>query len=196
MTRPDAGGVLTAGQVGARLGLKAGMVRRYALALEAVTGISLEVDPIRGRLYAPEVVELLEATRAHLLQHPGQGVEAAMRAVTGQSEGGITPAARVPGTLTPVALEEALRGVLLPVLAELQEQRRENEALRAEVADLRQRVEGGQRATLAELGGLRGQVARLEVTAHAALPPADQRPPEPRGWLARFLHQLTGRGGS
>ena len=58
---------LTAGEVAARLGIKTGMVRRYALALEAVTGVSVPVDPVRGRLYPPGVFELLEAARAHLL---------------------------------------------------------------------------------------------------------------------------------
>lgn len=210
MTQQDAGGVLTAGQVGKHLGLKSGMVRRYALALEAVTGISLEVDPVRGRLYPPEVVSLLEQTRAHLLAHSGLSVEDAMRAVTGQSEGAVTAPVRVPGSLTPADLEEALRGVLLPVLAELQESRRESEALRAEVAELRHEVrslpsaltpgiegavKAGQAEALAGLGEVQQQLARVEVTAHAALArPADQpAAPDRQPWLVRLLRGLTGR---
>lgn len=103
---------LTAGEVATRLGIKAGRVRRYALALAAVTGISISVDPVRGRLYPAEVVELLEAARAYLLTHPGESVEGALRAVTGQGEGEVTPPVRVPGTLTPADLEEGLRAVL------------------------------------------------------------------------------------
>ncbi len=101
---------LTAGEAAARLGVKVGMSRRYALALEQVTGISLEVDPVRGRLYPSSAVELLEATRAYLLAHPGGSVEGVMKAVTGQDEGVSALPARVPGTLTPADLQAALRG--------------------------------------------------------------------------------------
>lgn len=172
-----AGETLTAGEVGQRLGLKAGMVRRYALALEDVTGISLRLDPTRGRLYPTEVVGLLEAARAHLLAHPGETVEGALRAVSGQSEGAVTAPVRVPGTLTPADLERALGQVLAPVLTELQQQREEAAGLRREVE------------------GLRNQLARLEVVTRAALPAPspsleqtrDQRPAGLLALLARLL---------
>jgi len=61
---------LTAGEVATRLGVKASMVRRYAQALENVTGISLQVDLMRDRLFPAAAVELLEAGRAYLLAHP------------------------------------------------------------------------------------------------------------------------------
>lgn len=162
---------LTAGQVAERLGIKTGMVRRYALSLENVTGVSIETDPVRGRLYPPAVVELLEATRAHLLANPGSSVEQAMRAVTGNGEGSVTPPARVPGTLTPADLERALEAVLSPLFSELETQRRENEALRNQVGELVQEVQG-----------MRSQLARLEVTTHAALPVHVQGEQQPEGW--------------
>ena len=182
----------TAGQVAARLGIKAGMVRRYALALEAVTGVSIPTDPVRGRLYPTGAVDLLEAARAYLLAHPGESVDGALRVITGQSDGRVTAPARVPGALGPADLEEALRGVLLPVLAELQEQRRENEALRLEVAEIRAALVG--RQLLVEVEGLRAQVARLEVVNHAALPApaADQGQRKP-GLLSTLLVWLNGR---
>lgn len=178
---------LTAGQVGERLGVKAGMVRRYALALEAVAGISLEVDPIRGRLYPVAAVELLEATRAHLLTHPGLSVEAAMRAVTGQGEGSEAAPVRLPGMLTSrddlaELLREALAPALAPILAELTSSRGEVEALSREL-----------KAARSEVDGVREQLARLEVTAHAALPPATapaaQQPTGLRGVLVRLLRR-------
>lgn len=240
MTQQDAGGVLTAGQVGERLGLKPGMVRRYALALEEVTGISLEVDPIRGRLYPREVVELLEGTRAHLLAHPGQSVEGAMRAVTGQSEAGITPAARVPGALTrdelAVMLADALTPALAPITAELTATRAEVGMLRDLVADLAanlpqritrdlvaelpgnlaanltpdlvRQIEASTAASitaelahraapdltpelLAEVEALRAQVARVEVTAHAAAGAAAYQ--RDRRGVFGLLRRLLGR---
>ncbi|MBB6018842.1 hypothetical protein ACFP9V_23960 [Deinococcus radiopugnans] len=178
-----AGERLTAGQVGERLGVKVGMVRRYALALEAVAGISLEVDPIRGRLYPVAAVELLEVTRAHLLTHPGLSVEAAMKAVTGQSEGSEAAPVRVPGVLTSredlaELLREALAPALAPIMAELTSSREEIEELRRELAAARE-----------EIGETRGQLARLEVTTHAALPPvtADSPPTGLRGLIVRLL---------
>jgi hypothetical protein len=179
---------LTAGEVATRLGVKSGMVRRYALALEQVTGISLEVDPIKGRLYPPSAVELLEATRAYLLAHPGGSVEGAMRDVTGESEGEGTLPARVPGTVSPADLRAALRGALeeftAPVLAALQEQEQRGQMLEQELSAVR----GDLAALRVELQAARSSSERLEVMTHAAL--SDARPVQPAApvsWLARFL---------
>jgi DNA-binding transcriptional MerR regulator len=179
---PSMDGALTTGQVAQRLGVKPGMVRRYALTLEAVTGITLELDPLRGRLYPVQVVELLEATRAHLLNNSGLSVEAAMRAVTGTSEEEVTPPSRVTGTLTPDDLREALRAIMEPVAAELQAQRRESEALRHQLGTL-----------LSEVEAMRGQLARLEVTTHAALPSMTSKNPSERGGTFVGLARLFRR---
>lgn len=161
---------LTAGEVAARLGIKTGMVRRYALALEAVTGVSVPVDPVRGRLYPPGVLELLEAARAHLLAYPGHSVESAIRAVTGESEGAVTPPARVPGTVSPAdlqtALETALAHAVRPVLAALEEQQARAQALESEVQALRAEVA----ALATEVGAARSTVERVAVMTVAALP--------------------------
>ncbi len=173
----------TAGQVSQRLGVKAGMVRRYAVALETVTGLSLEIDPVRGRLYPLAAVELLEGTRAHLLTHPGLSVEAAMRAVTGESDGSEATPVRLPGVLSSredlaSLLREALAPALAPIMAELTSSREQVEDLRHELAAARTEIEG-----------TRAQLARLEVTAHAALPPvtADPQPTGLRGLFTRLL---------
>ncbi len=164
------------------------MLRRYALALEQATGISLEVDPVRGRLYPAPAVELLEATRAYLLAHPGGSVEGAMRAVTGQGEGVSALPARVPGTVSPADLQAALRGALeeftVPVLAALQEQQQRDQVLEQQLTALRAEVA----ALGSELQAARSSSERLEVMTHAALggtPPAPPSPP--RSWLARVL---------
>lgn len=150
---------LTAGEVAARLGIKSGMVRRYAIAFESVTGIALEVDSVRGRLYPPAVVETLEAARAYLLARPGESVERALRAVTGQGEGEAQPPARVPGTLTPVELKAALFEMLgeaqAPVLAALEEERERGRLMQAEMQKMS-----------SELNTLRSEIsaARAAVT--------------------------------
>lgn len=183
---------LTAGEVAARLGIKTGMVRRYALALEAVTGVSVPVDPVRGRLYPPAVLELLEAARAHLLAYPGHSVESAIRAVTGEGEGAVTPPARLPGTLSPADLQTTLEAALAhatrPVLTALEEQHARAEALEREVQTLRGQVA----ALAAEVGATRSTVERVEVMTVAALPSSTS--PQARqqrghwdGKLAAFL---------
>lgn len=173
----------TASQVSQRLGVKVGMVRRYAAALESVTGLALNVDPVRGRLYPLAAVELLEGTRAHLLTHPGLSVEAAMRAITGKSEGSEAPLVRLPRVLSSreelaELLREALAPALAPVVAELTSSRAQVEELRRELSAARE-----------EIGEVRGQLARLEVTTHAALPTVtvDEQPTGLRGLLIRLL---------
>lgn len=173
---------LTTGQVAERLGIKPGMVRRYAVALEAVTGVSLPSDGPRGRLYPRGAVGLLESARGYLLSHPGESVEGALRAVTGQSDGGVTLPARVPGSVGPLELQEAFQGALAPIMAELELQRRENGALRQSSQEV-----------LQELQGLRAQLARLEVTTHAKLPaPAADQGQRGAGGLMGLLRWLVG----
>ncbi|MFK7604228.1 hypothetical protein ACI3L1_18695 [Deinococcus sp. SM5_A1] len=173
----------TGGQVSQRLGVKVGMVRRYAAALENVTGLVLKVDPVRGRLYPLAAVELLEGTRAHLLTHPGLSVEAAMRAVTGESEGSEATPIRLPGVLSSreelaELLREALAPALAPILAELTSSRAQVEELRRELFAARE-----------EIGETRRQLARLEVTTHAALPAitTNEQPTGLRGLFIRLL---------
>jgi len=49
---PPMADALTTGQVAERMGVvMPGMVRRYAVALETITGISIPADGVRGRLY-------------------------------------------------------------------------------------------------------------------------------------------------
>lgn len=82
-------------------------------------------------------------------------------------------------------LREALAPALAPIIAELTSSREETAALRRELA---QEV-GAAAAARVEVELIRGQLARLEVTAHAALPPATAKP-QPmglRGLMIRFL---------
>lgn len=58
-------------QVGAELGLKAGMVRRYHLAYETVTGESLPRDPVNnGRLVSDQQLAALAQARDAVRRTP------------------------------------------------------------------------------------------------------------------------------
>lgn len=157
------------------------MVRRYALALEAVTGLTLTVDPVRGRLYPPDAVDLLEAARGRVLAQPGQSVEAALRALTGQSESEAPRPARIPGTLSPADLQAAMTEHSAQVLDALKEHTARADALAAEVAALRAQVD----ALTADLRAAREGVERLEAGTLAPAAPqpvtVQATPPAPDG---------------
>jgi predicted RNase H-like nuclease (RuvC/YqgF family) len=162
------------------------MLRRYAQALETVTGISLQVDPVRGRLYPVATVELLENARAYLLAHPGGSVEAALRAVTGQGAGEVGPPARVPGTLGAEELRAALAGMLgelqAPVLEMLSELANKNEKLSSELS-----------ATRSEVQALREQLRQLP--APPELTPVLDAQAGQRGEVAALRSQVDALGG-
>lgn len=174
---------LTAGEVAARLGVKSGMVRRYALAFEGVTGIALEVDSVRGRLYPLPVVETLEAARAYLLAHPGESVEGALRAVTGQAdEGAAQSPARVPSILTPAELKAALLEMLgeaqAPVLAALEEERERGRLMQTEMQKMN-----------SELNMLRSEISAARAAVTGVSEQVRELPAPPP--LAPVLDHLT-----
>jgi hypothetical protein len=74
----------TPAQVAARLGLTAGMVRRYGLAFEAVTGEGLPRDKkSRARLYDDQALGILEQARGLVKENPNLSTEDAVRACLG-----------------------------------------------------------------------------------------------------------------
>ena len=63
--------VYTSSQVGDRLGLKSGMIRRYHLAYESVTGEELPRDPqTNGRLVTDDILSVLERSRNLVRESP------------------------------------------------------------------------------------------------------------------------------
>ncbi len=84
-------------------------------------------------------------------------------------------------------LREALAPALAPIMAELTSSREETAALRHELA----REVGATAAARVEIELIRGQLARLEVTAHAALPTATARP-QPAGLRGLMIRLLGG----
>jgi UDP:flavonoid glycosyltransferase YjiC (YdhE family) len=171
----DAPLVLTPQQAAERLGVRLSTLRKHAATLEALMGEPLPRGEHLERLWPESMVDLLSQAMGMVHRHEAASVEGALRALYLPAA---PPLPDVPGAgmLTsgedlPELLREALAPVLAPILAELT-------SSRAEVAALRLEVEAA-----------RGQLARLEVTAHAALPPttADQQPTGLRGLLVRLL---------
>ncbi|CAM4423561.1 hypothetical protein [Deinococcus marmoris] len=83
-------------------------------------------------------------------------------------------------------LRAALAPSLLPVMAALERSQNEVEILRRELAQ-----EASEAAARAEMQDMRGQLACLEVTAHAALPPATAEP-QPTGIRGLVIRLLGG----
>lgn len=115
--------------------------------------------------------------------HPGGSVEAALRAVTGQSKGEMGPPARVPGRLNAEALRDSLGGLLgeiqAPMLEKLGELTLSNEKLSSELGETR-----------SELYALREQVRQLP--APPELTPVLDAQADQRGEVDR--PPVTGQG--
>lgn len=181
---------LTAGEVAERLGIGTGMVRRYALALEQVLGIHIEIDPVRGRLYPEQVVQLLEEARAYVVQHPGGSVEEALRHVTGQVEPDETPARPPPSGTDhlPALLREFMAQQESQSLA-LAEQNREllqrHDQLAAQVQELAQSLQEARQ----EVSALKTSLEEREAPQR----PAEEPQQATGGGLLGILRRLGRR---
>lgn len=65
-----------------RLGISDGMLRRYAIALESVTGEQIKQHPRDGRQYTGEQVAALERAKLRVAEKRGRDVETAIRLET------------------------------------------------------------------------------------------------------------------
>ncbi|CAM4443846.1 hypothetical protein [Deinococcus marmoris] len=189
----DAPLVLTPQQVAERLGVRLPTLRRHATTIEAITGEALPRGQHLERLWPESVVKLLGEALGMVHRHEAVSVEGALRALTlppASSSSLVTSV--LPGVVIgrddlAELLREALAPSLLPIMAALERSQDEIEILRRELAQ-----EAGEAAAArAEMQVMRGQLARLEVTAHAALPPATAKP-QPTG-LRGLVTRLLGR---
>jgi hypothetical protein len=112
----------TPAQVGERLQLKAGMVRRYGIAYEAVTGEQLSPEPNAPRVYPEHVVRVLEQTREIVKDNPGLSAEQAIREVLE-----VPTVATAPSRPSPAMTQEQAAAIIKAL-----------QALREEVAQLRE----------------------------------------------------------
>ncbi|CAM3756349.1 hypothetical protein [Deinococcus frigens] len=189
----DAPLVLTPQQVAERLGVRLPTLRRHATTIEAITGEALPRGQHLERLWPELVVKLLAEALGMVHRHEAVSVEGALRALTSPL---VPLSALDTSVLSGVAigrddlaelLREALAPSLLPIMAALERSQGEVEILRRELAQ-----EAGEAAAArAEMQAMRGQLARLEVTAHAALPPATAEP-QPTGLRGLVIRLLGG----
>jgi regulator of replication initiation timing len=136
--------VYSSAQVAQILGVSGGMVRRYALTLEELTGEKVPQHPRDGRRFSQEHVDALIAARRYVASHKGMSVEEGLRRALGMAdESSAAPLPRsLPSTSldTAEAFSEALRRYVEPLLTELQALRTSNERLADEVEALRLEV--------------------------------------------------------
>lgn len=139
----DAETIYSAKAVRERLGISDGMLRRYAIALESVTGEQVKQHPRDGRQYTGEQVEALKRAKLRVAEKRGRDVETAIRLALGQTEveaeSSMLPEPITNSTLVdPKAMAAALESVVTPLLTELQALRQSNERLEDEVIGLRE----------------------------------------------------------
>lgn len=142
------------------------------------------------RLWPESVVELLGEALSMVRRHEAVSVEGALTALTlspappSSLETSMLSGITISQGELAELLREALAPSLSPIMAALERSQTEVESLRRELA-----YEAGEAAAArAEMQAMHGQLARLEVTAHAALPPAAE--PQPTGLRALVIRLL------
>jgi hypothetical protein len=125
----DDGVVHSTRQIADSLGLGSAMVRKWALALEKVTGQEIPVKRRDGRQFSRWDFDTISAAKGLVDSNKGLSIEAALRMVLGGSEEGQKALAAPQPSIDTRALGEALTAAIAkgnePLLAELRELRRE-----------------------------------------------------------------------
>jgi hypothetical protein len=138
--------VFTTAQVAASLKLGPAMIRKYALALEGLTGKRIPLRGREGRQFSPENFNVISKAKALVDSNNGLSVDTALKMVlSGPENAADTLAAGRPSGNT-TELAEALTAAIAkgnePLLAELRELRlelretRESNTLPAEIKNL------------------------------------------------------------
>jgi hypothetical protein len=154
--------VYSSAQVAKMLGVSGGMVRRYAMALEELTGEPIPQHARDGRQFTQEHVDALVSARRFVAGRQGMSVETGLRLALGLTDlpaATLSPTATTSGTVDVEALKAALGEVIGPLLTRLQTVAESNAQL----------TESNARLT-AEVAALRSEVAGLKVL------PASERP--------------------
>lgn len=170
-------------QVARVMDISGGMLRRYALALEQMTGEPIPQDPRDGRRFSQHHIELLTSARRFVIAHRGMSVEDGLRRAIGLAEE--VPAAPLLRSLPGDSpdLVAAFTEVVGPLVDELRALRSSNTRLADEVEGLRHEVREQRALPLAE--GKAMSERTDERTADGMLVK-----------VARQLERLLGRGRS
>jgi hypothetical protein len=125
----DDGVVYSTRQIADSLGLGSAMVRKWALALEKVTGQEIRVKRRDGRQFSRWDFETISAAKGLVDTNKGLSIEAALRMVLGGSEEGQKALAAPQPSIDTRALGEALTVAISrgnePLLAELRQLRQD-----------------------------------------------------------------------
>ena len=128
MSENDAA-VYSTKQVADSLGLGAAMVRKYAVALEKLTGEDIPLKRRDGRQFDSSHFETISKAKALVDNHKGLNVETALKMALGDADSPkLAPALQSTDTNTlelAQAFSEAIERGNQPLLAELQELRKE-----------------------------------------------------------------------
>jgi hypothetical protein len=130
----DDGVVYSTRQIADSLGLGSAMVRKWALALEKVTGQEIPVKRRDGRQFSRWHFETISAAKGLVDTNKGLSIEAALKMVLGASEEGQKVLAAPQPSVDTVALTEAITAAIS----------RGNEPLLAELRALRQDLKASQ----------------------------------------------------
>lgn len=162
--------VYSSAQVARMLGVSGGMVRRYAMALEALTGEEIPQHPRDGRQFARAHVDALISARRFVAGRQGMSVETGLRLALGLAE--LPAAAHLPtptseeGLAGAEAFKTALSEHFGPLLTQLQTLAESNAQL---VNSNRQLLESHAQLA-AEVEALRSEIAETRVLPPGASP--------------------------
>jgi DNA-binding transcriptional MerR regulator len=124
--------VYSAKQVAQALGISSGMLRRYALAFEEITGEIIKQHPRDGRQYDADQLATLQRARAFVTANSGMSVDMGLRLAMGAAEQDVMTQPSINPQASPEALVEAFRRSQEPLLEKLSSIEAELQALRAE----------------------------------------------------------------
>ena len=131
MSQPET--IYSAKQVAIELKISSGMLRRYALAYEAITGQKIYQDARDGRQYTADQLATLQRAKAFVGSNPGMSVDHALRLAMGASEADVIRSPIETKGIDTEALTGALERVVSPLVDEIRALRESNERLRVSI---------------------------------------------------------------
>jgi DNA-binding transcriptional MerR regulator len=150
--------VYSARQTAERLGLSPAMTRRYAAALEEITGEAIKQHPRDGRQYSREQLETILRAKAFVEANTRLSISQALQMARGEAPAVATPAVTREVGATSQAFAEALERSLLPELRALRE---EVASLRREAQEARTALPPARQQGEAASGGEGGALVRF-----------------------------------